>query len=106
MNEFENPFYNVYYLKMVFHLNVTLENPLQMLEGFKVDLKRWKTFLKMKGFSILNRLIENPFFLTVYNAINYIQMKMSRIDNITDELVVHDSPHLLKILTYSYLQDT
>ena len=37
MNELENPFYNVYYFKRVFHLNVTLENPLQMLEGFKVD---------------------------------------------------------------------
>ena len=37
MNEFENPFYNVYYFEMVFHLAVTLENPLQMLESFKVD---------------------------------------------------------------------
>ena len=30
----ENPLYNVYYFGMVVNLNVSLENPLQMLEGF------------------------------------------------------------------------
>ena len=63
MNELENPFYNVYYFKRVFHLNVTLENPLQMFRGFK---NLCKTLLKIKRVFYFKSTHRKPLFITSF----------------------------------------